>query len=237
MTVRQRVPIRRRRLATLVAVGLLAVAAAPGAARALEPGAVAFATWEAPVGLSVQGDLDGVGVGFEVSRSLDSVVDDGLSGPNYNPSAPAPAPVVVFSANSRVTISFDGPVTNLLLYTVSLRRATYTLTATGGSGSWSVQSGLEGFTLDGPGGNVLTPPGDPVGSFTDGVLRFSGTLTGLEIASSAEGTENFSQMGYTLALLGVEPTPVTTTPTTPLTTAPTSTVPADPTAVAPRYTG
>ena len=233
MVVRHRKAGFRSVVVGVVVAGLSVLALGPGNVGALEPAQVAFATWDAPVGLSVQGDLDGVGVTFTVTETLDGVSGADLTGGEYNPQGGADTPVVDFSANSRVTISFDAPVSNLLIYAVSFRRATYTLTATGGSGSWSVQSGLEGFTLDGPGGNVLTPPEDPFGSFTDGVLRFSGTLTGLEIASSAEGTQNFSKMGYTLALLGPEPPPTTST-TQPATTSTTSPA-ASP--AAPRFTG
>jgi hypothetical protein len=226
-------PVRLGLVGVVVVAGLLGAMAAPGGVGAVEPGQVAFAVWGEPGKLTVPGDLDGVGVTLEVSETLDGVGTAELSGAEFDPPGAADTPVVEFSANSQVTITFDAPVENLLLYTDSLRRATYTLTASGGSGSWSVQSGLENLTLGGPGGNVLSPPADLATDFTDGVLRYSGTLTELVINSSEEGSLNFSAMGYTLAVLGPEPPPTTST-TQPATTSTTS---PDAAPVTPRYTG
>lgn len=233
MVVRHRKGLVRTGLIGVVVAGLLGVLATPGGVGAVEPRQVAFAVWGEPGKLTVPGDLDGVGVTIEVSETLDGVEAADLSGAEFDPPGAVDTPAVVFSANSAVTITFGAPVENLLIYTNSLRRATYTLTASGGSGTWSVQSGLGNLTLGGPGGNVLTPPADPTTGFTDGVLRYSGTLTELVINSSEEGSLNFSVMGYTLAVLGPEPPPTTSTtqPATTSTTAP------DASPATPRFTG
>lgn len=206
---------------------------------------VTFASWNPPgVGTNLSvGTVDGIGATLSASIQMNAPEDEDLSGPQFNPPGTATTTMLNVSANSELSLTLDEATpegTSLLVYFASWRIATYTLTATPGTGEWSVASGMDDYSLGGPGGNVLTP--DSPLALVGGVLRFTGPIEGLVISTDANPL-NFSSQLITIALeRPVDPTPPDPTPPSPAPPGPNPPEPPGPapapvTPAAPRFTG
>jgi hypothetical protein len=203
----------RRHRAVLVATGVVtllvgAVAlpapASPSAVTVTPTVTPTFATWTGATSDTASGTVGTSG--FEVAFAGPDLPLPGwgpgigsgdLSDPaSYDPPGSASEQILDYAQRpGAVTITFDGPVTNLALYTVGFRGSfgptSYRLDATG-TGGWVRISG--GGELAGP---ILLSGST---GFVNGVFAFAGTLTALEISTIGEFPCCGSQ-GFTLATL------------------------------------
>lgn len=116
---------------------------------------------------------------------------------NYNPSGRVNEPYLDHAVCANPRFVFASPINGVDLYLIFYRGSeisgpgTYTITPIEGvNGSWSIQSGMQGASIN---GNTLTVPPQ----FTRGILRYSGSLRG--VAVTAVGSSSTAHQGTTLA--------------------------------------
>jgi hypothetical protein len=244
---------------TRVSVALAAVTALAAVIIAVPTGGVsaqgateeyAFATFDAPDGNTITGELNGVGFTMESNYFGPTTVPDpitvtscDLSGSSYSPAGAADAQCANTWARAAYEVTFDEPVEGLRIYFQGLRGE-----ASGAGGSyeydivpnelecdedlacWEIQSGLDG-----------AEPYDPFDGYlvtTDAGLLNGVLFLGPAVASVSSftvdgdaGELDISLMGVTFAVPAQQPEPTTTT-----TPGPTTTLPAGKPAT-PRFTG
>ena len=126
------------------------------------------------------------------------------------------------NGSSAIAFTFSAPLTDPLIYLADVRTTmnggtqSYSFTTTGGTCSWAVQSGLTYAVLS---GSTLTVPSDPNSGavYADyGILRCTGTVSGVTITPSTLSSGAVSL--YSVAQLTQVPdaTTTSTTPTDPV---------------------
>lgn len=132
------------------------------------------------------------------------------------------------NGTSAMTFSFGAPLSDPLIYLADVRTTanggaqSYSFTTTGGTCSWSVKSGLTYAVLS---GSTLTVPSGPNSGTVytdDGIVRCTGTVSGVTITPSTLGSGPSTY--YSVGQLTAVPDATTT-----------STAPTDP--VTPTFTG
>lgn len=130
-----------------------------------------------------------------------------FSGTDYNPPGTAVGSALGVRVCMNPTVTFSRPQINLDVYLAGFRgpnvggRSNYRLVASdGSSGSWSIQSGLTTATLT---NNTLSA--GP--TFNNGILRYTGTLTGFTVIAEGATSDNASSQLITLATVGTAPVP------------------------------
>ena len=214
--------------AGLIVTGLVA-GAPPAPAITYTP---TFTAWSS----GSNGTIGSVSVTL-TNNPYSTLTDRDLSGANYVPAGSATQKMSMVEAKAATTISFSSPVTNPALYVKYLRGAAtqgmdYALSSTGGSCTWSIQSGLTGASIT---GSTLIPQATGYG---DGVILCAGTVSSFTIDGSADAGAG-GAYDITVAAL-VDPnapsSSTTTTTVDPVTTSSSTTPPAiDP--LAPTFTG
>ena len=139
--------------------------------------ATLFATWSDVN----NGVLDGVDFTVSASNGLFGINSANLSGPSYNPPGSSSQTALFYAAFTDLTITFESPVPDLLLYASFWRGtgsganpALYDFSATP-----TILSGLTITTLT---GNQLALPSS---DFSSGILSFAASITSLTITSNA----------------------------------------------------
>ena len=250
----------RRPLVAAAAIALVAATALivpTGTTAAQGPEEYVFATFDAPVGNTVTGELNGVGFSMEsfyrAQNNPDPITVNScdLSGASYDPAGPSAGQCANTWARADYDVTFDEPVEGLRIYFQGLRGRGNNDSA-GGSDfvgilpnelgceepviCWEIQSGLDGaepsLPLD---GYLYTAEAE----LMNGVLFMGPSVPSVSsfLLESAARPTSISLMGVTFAVPAGDPDPTTTTtapgPTSTTAPGPTSTTAPGPTPTVP----
>ena len=188
----------------------------PQQSDALVAGETAVATWNTSSGNTVSGSLDGVAITLNATTDPLSLQSCNFSDSSkFSHPAGASEDCYDFAANSVLTFTFSSPITNPELYFWYLRSdaSPYAVSTSGGNGSVSVLSGMTNGSAN---NNTITQSS----GFGTGIVKISGTVSGVTITSNDVGTGNHSS-----ALISIgrtSPASSTTTPNTASSTTPTN---------------
>lgn len=143
----------------------------------------------------------------ETGSGTASIIGTGdFSGPDYNPPGSPTQPNYQWDQPNTVRFDFSSPVTNLDVYLYYLRGpgaggSAYTFTVIGSAGSWQIRSGLTGVSIS---GDTINPSL----AYSNGVLRYTGSITSLIITPLSAGN---SLQGLTFGLdIPPAPNPIPT---------------------------
>jgi hypothetical protein len=186
-------------------MALFLAALLPGTA--LAQAIVVGTDWQSVTASTAQGNLNGITVdvtNIGVAGNEPSIADFDLSGPDYDPFALiANQEALDYGFDQNWTATFGAPVTDLLLYCKFWRGPNPGAPPTFRyefDQPFTIVAGLGAATVS---GNVLQLP---TGSFHDGILQFSGSISSLsQISNNANsGSRQALTFGFAFEVIDNE---------------------------------